>query len=960
VTTPLAIFYHCNGGENNRHWVLEVIYKGKSLVYRIDACQENCEVRVPESISSVISSISSISSVSSEIVSSSSSITPGPCFKGDGFTIQNLTTNFSDIVITGHPEKITCLMVILEDLKGSSADQLICRLEHIDTGTVVDLFHQSGGTKGFVGNYRFADQFSNTFCFFFTSLFIPEEDYHPTDDASCALSFLSAFNGESFNGRWRLSIEETVGFQVGSLGCWQLCVCPLESSESSFSCTSLGPVIVDPGTLNYCVGDTVSFQFTANDPDSTKFIWIMDQDDLPPGLSMSSSGLVTGTITGTGGTFLHFLEVCDECGNCDDISVFWRIGYIVVNNITKVGCLGGTENLEVLSPVSNTSVEFSGITYSIKDGCLPPGLFLNTSSGVIYGTFLELGNYTATILAKGNTTGCEGCGTFTWSVEVCSSSSFSSTSISSTPGPCFIGGGGTIPKGTLVPLASGVAFFDIVITGRPEKAECIMVVLEGLSHPTASLTARLIHLETSTEVVLFSGAGGSKVISGDYRFADQFTDTFCAQGSPVPPGDYHPTEFFACNLTFLSVFTNEPFNGTWRLRITNSSVVTDGTLDQWQLCVCPPIESSSVSISCTSSRPSIAPIPDQVNCVLDSVSLQVEAHDPDSTTITYSASGLPSGLFINPNTGLISGSISVFGGVFNVTVSVCDECGCTDIDFQWTVGAVFNDPVDKEVCRYSEENISILDAGLTNESVEGNSFTFTITAGSLPPGLTLNTGPGTITGTFTELGTYCATIKSEGDVTGCSDTDEFCWTVLDCSSVSSSSSSSSSPIAPSSAASDVSKNLIDCCTCNSGIDCQGPGLDKMPSPLNLSIIFLNCVFPDDCFAAGCDSPNACPDISVTLTFNGTNFVGSDTFFDYLLSCTTGDLQLLPKSPFTVCGDVGGFSKASANTYTCDPVFMFWTNRIFLIEDVGGSECPCNAGIADDSTDLACVNISITE
>ncbi len=71
-----------------------------------------------------------------------------------------------------------------------------------------------------------------------------------------------------------------------------------------------------------------------------------------------------------------------------------------------------------------------------------------------------------------------------------------------------------------------------------------------------------------------------------------------------------------------------------------------------------------------------------------SVSLQVQARDPQNDPLTYSATGLPAGLSINTNTGLISGTVSgsaVQGLPYTVTVSAGDGTHSDSQTFAWTV-----------------------------------------------------------------------------------------------------------------------------------------------------------------------------------------------------------------------------------------------------------------------------------
>ncbi|MEV6808708.1 M4 family metallopeptidase [Streptomyces sp. NPDC051132] len=68
------------------------------------------------------------------------------------------------------------------------------------------------------------------------------------------------------------------------------------------------------------------------------------------------------------------------------------------------------------------------------------------------------------------------------------------------------------------------------------------------------------------------------------------------------------------------------------------------------------------------------------------VSLQIQASSTNSGALTYSATGLPTGLSVNGSTGLISGTPTA-AGTYNTTVTVKDSTGATGTaTFAWTVG----------------------------------------------------------------------------------------------------------------------------------------------------------------------------------------------------------------------------------------------------------------------------------
>ncbi|GGJ26693.1 M4 family metallopeptidase [Streptomyces brasiliensis] len=77
----------------------------------------------------------------------------------------------------------------------------------------------------------------------------------------------------------------------------------------------------------------------------------------------------------------------------------------------------------------------------------------------------------------------------------------------------------------------------------------------------------------------------------------------------------------------------------------------------------------------------------QSSTVGTSVSLQISASSTNGGSLSYSASGLPSGLSVNSSTGLISGTPTT-AGTYSTTVTVTDSTGATGTaSFTWTVSS---------------------------------------------------------------------------------------------------------------------------------------------------------------------------------------------------------------------------------------------------------------------------------
>ena len=93
-------------------------------------------------------------------------------------------------------------------------------------------------------------------------------------------------------------------------------------------------------------------------------------------------------------------------------------------------------------------------------------------------------------------------------------------------------------------------------------------------------------------------------------------------------------------------------------------------------------------ITATAPAPPVVVSPGDQNSLLNAaVSVKATAADPDGGPVTFSATGLPAGLGIDPATGVISGAATV-SGTFAVTITATDdETTFTNVALNWTVSA---------------------------------------------------------------------------------------------------------------------------------------------------------------------------------------------------------------------------------------------------------------------------------
>jgi Putative Ig domain/PLD-like domain len=155
--------------------------------------------------------------------------------------------------------------------------------------------------------------------------------------------------------------------------------------------------------------------------------------------------------------------------------------------------------------------------------------------------------------------------------------------------------------------------------------------------------------------------------------------------------------------------------------------------------------------------------------------LQTQGEDTCTGTLTYSASGLPTGLSINSTTGVISGTATK-AGTYTVTVTGKDSTGPTgSATYTWNVGSATNTVTVTNPGSQSGTvgNAASLQISAT-DSASGQTLTYS--ASGLPPGLSISSTTGLISGTPTVAGTYTVTVTVT-DSTGAKGSVTFTWTV---------------------------------------------------------------------------------------------------------------------------------------------------------------------------------------
>lgn len=143
-----------------------------------------------------------------------------------------------------------------------------------------------------------------------------------------------------------------------------------------------------------------------------------------------------------------------------------------------------------------------------------------------------------------------------------------------------------------------------------------------------------------------------------------------------------------------------------------------------------------------------------------SYSIAISAYSPDGRGLSFSASGLPTGVGIDATTGVISGALAYDqAGIYQVTVLVTDTAGIDEkVTFKLTVTDTARPPV---VTNPGDQTVAEGDAFslvLSASSPDGRSLSFS--ASGLPKGVGMGNAPDVISGTlaYDQAGVYQVTV----------------------------------------------------------------------------------------------------------------------------------------------------------------------------------------------------------
>ncbi|MBL8120976.1 MAG: putative Ig domain-containing protein, partial [Anaerolineae bacterium] len=157
--------------------------------------------------------------------------------------------------------------------------------------------------------------------------------------------------------------------------------------------SNIAPIITSSNPPNGNRNVAYSYSFTASG--TTPITYSVTSGSLPPGLTMNSAGVISGTPTTDGG--YNATVTASNGGTPNATRSFTIVITSTPPSITSSNPVNGSRG--VAYSHTFTANGTPTITFSRTSGTLPPGLTLS-SAGVLSGTPTTNGTYTATVTAS--------------------------------------------------------------------------------------------------------------------------------------------------------------------------------------------------------------------------------------------------------------------------------------------------------------------------------------------------------------------------------------------------------------------------------------------------------------------------------------------------------------------------------------------------------------------------------
>jgi Domain of unknown function (DUF4347)/Putative Ig domain/Bacterial Ig domain len=546
-------------------------------------------------------------------------------------------------------------------------------------------------------------------------------------------------------------------------------------------------------------GDPVNFNISASFKDPNGDPITFSAVGLPAGLSIdAATGIITGTVNaaasqgGTSGVYSVVITATDSKGAATPQTFSWTLtnpAPLVVTPIADIHS-GNSQvfNLDTSPNFKDGGFDTDTLSYSAVG--LPPGFVINASTGVISGTTpaggTAHGPYAITVTAN------DGQGGTTSSIfnlipdvtpviptigPVVAQVSTDGTPINLDISGSFISPNATaltfgatgLPAGLSIDPATGIITGTIGNSASQPASGHYTINLSVTDNVGATTNASFTWDVSNPAPIIATPISDNAVndgqpvsinVSGNFKDGGADTDKLVYSAVGLPPGIVINS---ATGVISGKMDKNASLNGPYTVVVTANDG-QGGTVDDTFI-----ITSYNQSPALVVGKET----PNQTSVDGGSVNLNVSTAfaDPNGDGITYIATGLPAGLVIDANTGVISGTIDhsasqVAGGIYSITVVANDgKEGSVSQTFTYTV----TNPAPVVVTPIAAQSVNdgaVFSLNVASNFIDGGNDTDKLTylATGLPVGLSIDPVTGAITGTLPKnastAGPYTVTVTA--------------------------------------------------------------------------------------------------------------------------------------------------------------------------------------------------------
>ena len=493
------------------------------------------------------------------------------------------------------------------------------------------------------------------------------------------------------------------------------------------------------------------------------YTWAVTTGSLPAGLSLNAStGVISGTPSGTFvGTDSFTVTATDsETPTAKTASATLSIAISVAP--LSVTTTSSSLPLGVVSSVyaGATLQATGGITpysWAVTTGSLPAGLVLNSATGAISGTPTASGTVNFTVTVTDSETPTAKTATANLSIVVNPAVSVTTTSLpggvigTAYPGATLQAAGGITPYTWAVTTGSLPAGLSLnantgAITGTPSgtftgPVNFTVTVTDNESPQRSAAAALNITISAPAFSVTTTTLAGGTIGNAYTNQTLRATGGIAPYTWAVTTGSLPAGLSLNASTGVISGTPSGTFVGTdsFTVTATDSETPTHATATA-NLSIT--ITVAALSVTTTSGSLPLG----VVSTVYPGATLQATGGiQPYSWAVTTGS--LPAGLSLNPSTGAISGTPTASGTV-NFTVTVTDSETPTAKTATANLSIVVNPAVSVTTTSLPGGVIGTAYPGATLQAAGGvTPYTWAVTTGSLPAGLSLNTSTGAISGT---------------------------------------------------------------------------------------------------------------------------------------------------------------------------------------------------------------------